>query len=240
MRQGYYTCHRNVGWGLDALYDTSTRCAHIAQTGHPRNRPRSSIVATPGGTWSPINAHVMDAHTLCHGRPRPASHGHPHASYVNAHHGHTWTSTSHFTWSHAIARMESHALPCTPTRDGLWTPILVHFVDSHVHGWMSTKFWAFTSSVGHPRSLVVAHYNTWTPRKSRGCPQAAPFTSSLAHLHPHQSTSHVHQRPCPCPHSSTSYVQPHPRCSSTSAHTPPRPTSTYVQRQPMSAHLRPR
>lgn len=157
MRQGYYTCQRNVGWGLDALYDTSTRCAHIAQTGHPRYCPRSSSVATPGGTWSPINAHVMDAHTLCHGRPRPASHGHPHASYVNAHHGHTWTSTSHFTWLHAQRTMESHA----------------HLAHAHARRFVDTHLGAFC---GLPRSwldvhkVLGVHIIGWTSTKSCGRP----------------------------------------------------------------------
>ena len=247
MRQGNYTHQRNVGWGLGELHDTSTRCAHITQIGHPCNRPRSPIVATHGCTWSPINAHVMDANTLCHGRPRPASHGHPHASHVTAHHGHIWASTSHFTWGHAIARMESHALPYTPTRDGLWTSILVHFVDSHVHGWTSTKFWAFTSSVGCPRNLVVAHDNTWTPRKSRGCPQAAPFTSSLAHLHPRCQSTHVQytstsvhvSRPSASMSVSTFVRVLRPALSTMLVHVSPHATTTHVHIRPASAHVCP-
>lgn len=221
MRQSYYAPQRNVGWGLDALQDSSTRCTHITRIGHPRNRPCQPIVDAPGYTWSPIDAHVVEAHAPCHGRPQHIRHGRPHACLVVVHHGHIWASTSHFTWSHAIARMGSHALPYTPTRDCLWTPILVHFVEPHVHGWTPTKF--------------------------RGCPRAAPFTSSLAHLHPRSQPTHVQHtstvvhisRPSASMFVSTFVHVLRPASSTMLAHISPHVTTSCVHIRPASAHVCP-
>ena len=157
MRQGYYTCQRNVGWGLGELYDTSTRCAHIAQTGHPRNRPRSSIVATPGSTWSPINAHVMDAHTPCHGRPSPASHGHPHTSDVTAHHGHSWgvhvtlhVEPRHRTDGKPRVSMYAHAKRLVDTHLGAFRGLPRSWLDVHKVLGVHVIGWASTKSCGRP------------------------------------------------------------------------------------------